>query len=734
MFARMVLPLLGGSPAVWNTTQVFFQTALLAGYGYAHLSASRLGAGRQSWLHLGLMLVPFLVLPLGVSGAGFAHDAAHPILALFALLAASVGVPFFVIASTGPLLQRWFASSGHPRASDPYFLFAAGNLGSLLGLIGYPLLIEPRLKLVDQSALWAAGYGVLMTLTYGCAMALRGSQRRAAAPADSSAGTPEAAGPAPSPRRSRVAGQRPAPRAASDAPLTRARRLRWVLLAAVPSGLSLAVTQHVTTELGSVPLLWVLPLGLYLASFIIVFARGTQPNPRVAALVLPFVAVAIALSQRGRWDEPLFAIVALHLLGLLAAATACHGVLAEDRPSSARLTEYFFWIALGGVIGGAFEALVAPLVFRSVLEYPLLLASAFLLIRPLRAQWSDWTRAATDVVIAGLAAAASLALVIAWSRVPEGPGDGSWVLASAAMAAVLLFWIRRPARFGLALAALLLVNPAEMPRQARLVHEERSFFGVHKVTQYPPDVSVLFSGSTIHGVQDRDPAQRRLPLGYYHPMSPVADALILLAQRPGREVAVVGLGAGSLAAYARPGERWTFFEIDPTVVRIARTPSWFTYLEESPGDVSVVLGDARQSLQREPKGRFDLIILDAYSADVVPVHLLTREALRLYVDRLAPGGALVFHISSRHFDLAPVIANLAADARLTCRLASDRNNDRTAWTRGRLSSTYVAVARRPEDLGVIANDPSWISPATRADVGVWTDDYSSLWKVLKRRG
>ncbi len=735
MLARMVLPLLGGSPAVWNTTMVFFQAALLAGYGYAHLSTSRLGTGRQSWLHLGLMLVPLSVLPLGISQTGLTHGWENPVPWLFALLAGSVGIPFFVIASTGPLLQRWFTTSGHPRASDPYFLFAAGNLGSLVGLVAYPLWIEPRFKLADQSALWAAGYGLLMMLTYACAIALRLSKWRARAGAVGVVSA-EAVAIAPLPKRKR-GGSKQQTRGEEDAaqrPINLTRRLRWMALAAVPSGLVLAVTQHITTDIASVPLLWALPLALYLISFIIVFARGTAPNPRLAAAVLPFVGIAIAVTRRGQWDEPMFAIIGLHLAGLLVAATACHGVLSEDRPSSTRLTEYYFWIALGGVVGGAFDALVAPLIFSSVLEYPLLLGLAFLLIRPLRFQWSGWSRAGTDLVLAALLATASVALVAAWSRVPEGRGDGAWLVASAAMSAVLLLWIKRPARFGLALVALLLANPAEMPRQARLVHAERSFFGVHKVTHYPPNVTVLFSGTTIHGIQDHEPAHRRQPLGYYHPLSPVADALILLGQRHGRQVAVVGLGAGSLAAYARPGESWTFLEIDPTVVRIARTPGWFTYLEESPGDVQVVVGDARQSLQRERTGRFDLIILDAYSSDAVPVHLLTREALQLYLDRLAPHGSLVFHISSRHFDLAPVIANLAADARLVCRLASDRNNDHAEWTRGRLSSTYVVVARRAEDLGVIASDPSWMTPATRPDVGVWTDDYSSLWKVLKRRG
>jgi hypothetical protein len=715
MFARMVLPLLGGSPAVWNTALVFYQSALLAGYAYTHFATTRLGVRRQALLHLALVIAAFWWLPIALPAGASPPTEHSPVLWLLGLLAARIGLPFFVVSATGPLMQKWFAATRHRSARDPYFLYAASNLGSMAGLLSYPVLLEPHLRLADQSRLWGVGFGLLASLTLGCAIVLyrfRGGSGGAAP-----------AGPLPlgADVRRVIA-------------VTPVRRLRWVALAFVPSSLMLGVTTHITTDVAAIPLLWVAPLAVYLLSFILVFASRPPLPHRLMTRLLPPAAILLLIVMEIRVTEPLLTILGLHLVVLFLAAMVCHGELARDRPPAEFLTEFYLWLAVGGALGGVFNALVAPVVFRSVVEYPVAIALACAML-PAKGRIARGTlpRVLDVAVPAGLAAFVLLvAAALRAGGTPLTPPVTFLLLL--ALAIPLLLTTGRPLRFGLAMGALFLASAMALAGRSQLLYQERSFFGVHRVRLAGAGrFHELVHGTTLHGVQSVAPLLCSEPLSYYHRGGSLGAVFAALAPRgAGRSVAVAGLGAGALAAYAEPGERWTFFEIDPAVARIASDPRFFCYLSACPVRPRIVLGDARRSLAATGE-RFDLMILDAYSSDAIPVHLLTREALRLYLDRLAPHGVLVFHLTNRHFDLVPVVARLASDEGLTCRVQrSDRAADFRLRQEGKASATAAVLARTPEDLGPLAADPAWAAPEVPTNARPWTDDFSSLLSVLRR--
>jgi hypothetical protein len=714
MMARMILPLLGGSPAVWNTCMVFFQAALLAGYAYAHAATARLGPRLQFVLHVGLLSLPLLVLPVAIpqSAVGSLPHEASPVLWLLGVLLLSVGLPFFVVSTTAPLLQKWFAGTAHPAARDPYFLYGASNLGSMLALLGYPTLVEPYLSLQQQSWFWAAGYGLLVLLTLGCMAAVW--RTRVSSPREQGL---------PAPNREQAPGR-----------LSVSRRLRWVLLAFVPSSLMLAVTAYLSNDIAAVPLLWVVPLALYLLSFILVFARRpilphawmVRGLPLLAALSTVFILIEA--------PGPIVMLVLVHLLTLFVAAMVCHGELALDRPPAENLTEFYLWMAVGGVLGGVFNSLVAPLLFTGVVEYPLALVLACL-FRPRsssgtespRSRWLDLALPlALGVLMAGLVLG-----VQALDLKPSIP-----VLLLLFGLPVLLWYgtLHRPVRFALGIGALFLAGALYPGIHGRILHRARSFFGVSRVAlSTDGKYHVLVHGGTVHGRQSLDPQRRREPLAYYHRSGPIGQ--VLETFRKGsvkRCVAVVGLGTGSLACYAEGDQRWTFYEIDPVVEQIARDSSYFTYLRDSrAGTQEVVLGDARLRLREARYGDYGLIVLDAFSSDAIPVHLLTREALDLYLSKLAEGGMLAFHISNRYLDLKPALAGLAGDAGVVACARDDLDLTEEEVESGKSGSQWVVMARRKADLGQLASDPRWQPLRTRPGTPVWTDDFSNILGALK---
>jgi spermidine synthase len=717
LFARMVLPLLGGAPSVWNTSLVFYQAALLAGYVYAHVSTRVLGVRRQAIVHVVLLLTPLLVLPIQIRPTWIPPTDASPVPWLLGLLASAVGLPFFAVSTTAPLLQRWFAATRHPAAGDPYFLYAASNAGSFLALLSYPLIVEPLLPLTVQGRWWTIGYVIFVVLVAASAV---GVSRAAPVVADM--------------------------RVITEPVGTRdwlVRRGRWLALALIPSSLMLAVTSHISINVAAVPLLWIVPLSIYLLTFVLVFARRPPPH-RLFLRMLPITALTVTFTFAFKATEPLSFMIALHLVMLFVASMVCHGELARDRPSPERLTEFYLWMAAGGVLGGAFNALLAPILFRSVVEYPLIVVAA-LLIAPLGTLRDSGRVAPTsgecsgisgrlsprllDVVLPAALGVLSIAFVVSLSDVMLTPRT-KYLVAFGLPGLLAFGFSRRPLRFALAVGIIIAVSAVFGDSPGRILHSERTFFGIHRVSVDASETyRQMLHGRTMHGRQSLDPARRSEPIGYFSASGPAGQILQSMRERRPARIAVVGLGSGTLAAHALPGESWTFFEIDPAVERIARDPQWFTYLADSPGTIQVVLGDGRLSLAATT-ARFDLIIVDAYSSEAIPLHLLSRQAFQLYLARLTPRGLLALHISNEHFDLAPVVAALAHDGGLPHRIRLAGQSRPEEFVHGNAPSEWAVIARDPAHLGGLASDPRW-TQAPRTSTIVWTDDHSNVLSALR---
>jgi hypothetical protein len=730
LFAKMALPLLGGTPAVWNTALVFFQAALLLGYLYAHVVGTRLPLNFQLGVHLVVLAAAFLVLPVAIGPGWRNPPESMPLLWLAGLLVVSVGAPFVALSATSPLLQRWFGESGHPAARDPYFLYGASNLGSLLALVAFPLLLEPSLALAEQSDLWTVAY-VLLALLIGAAgcFALYRNRFNDAPP-----------------RVARPAGP------VLGAP-TWTTRLHWLVLAFVPSGLLVAVTTLITTDLVSVPLLWILPLVVYLLTFVLAFAR--RPLLRESWLLAAQAPLLMLTALGATWNATkyFYVVIAVVLATLFTTAMVCHTRLVQRRPPTRHLTEFYVWMSLGGILGSATAALLSPLVFNHVIELPLLCAIAALL-RP-RTDRTDEKQperqfpvAATAVLrdlsfpLAGLA----LVLMLAPRFETEQGATALLLLALIALFAVVftLLSMGRPLRFGLCVGLLALFGAQfSSSVSANVVHRNRTFFGTHMLKVDPEKNYLIFvHGNTVHAAQHRAPSRWRERNTYYHGgtgFGRVWAALDAAGKLPQR-IGAIGLGAGEIACYRKEGQAWTFFEIDPAVAEIAAGGKWFRFLPECAPGARIVIGDGRLTLAREPAAQFDLLVLDAFASDSIPTHLVTREAFQLYLDKLAPGGVMLIHISNRYLDLEPVIDGLARDAKLAARLFF---TDKAALESGfpyRYKSSWIALARDEAALKALTEAfdktaPSpwghWRALANRPGLRLWTDDYSNIVSVLR---
>ncbi len=706
MVARMVLPSLGGAPAVWNTCLVFFQAMLLAGYAYAHGATAWLGVRRHLVAHAALVMLPLLALPFSLSNLAPASGQS-PALWLLLTLLGTIGLPFFVLSTSAAVLQKWYSSTGERDAHDPYFLYTASNFGSFVALLAYPMVVEPTLRLQDQARLWTFGYALLVALTGACAAAVYFRLKADATPPVTSAF-----------RRKETLES-----------ISWARRIRWTALAFAPSSLLLAVTSYMSTDVASAPLLWIVPLSLYLLTFIVAFNQSSAPVRRIAARLAPMLAIVLTLVLIGQMTRPLWLVVPMHLLLFVALAMACHGDLADDRPSASHLTAFYFWIALGGMLGGLFNALAAPLLFKGIAEYPIVLVLACALRArhwTLRRPRAEWIR---DVAFVAAIAAIAIGGVLVNNRF--GSHSRFLILAAAVPALVAFRQQRRPVRFAACIAVLLLSGELVQSPFGRTVYAERTFFGVYRVrVEADQHHRFMFHGTTLHGMQHMDPERSDQPLSYFHRTGPIGQVFSAVpAARAGREIGVVGLGVGSLASYVGPNQHLTFYEIDPAVEAIARNASLFTYLADCGARCGVVIGDARLSLMREPEHRFDFIVLDAFSSDAVPIHLLTREAMQVYTSRLAPGGAIAMHISNMHLALAPVLARVAAAEELAV-LWQREPSTAGSLEVGKFPSEWMVVARRREDLGGLLSDPRWVAPP-RTNAPLWTDDFSNILSVMR---
>ncbi len=711
MFARMVLPWLGGSPSVWNTAMVFYQVVLLAAYGYAHASTRWLGVRRQAAWHLLILLAPLALLPIAIPAGWPPPTQGHPIVWLLGLMLAAVGLPFFAVAATSPLLQKWFASTGHRHAADPYFLYAASNAGSMLALLSYPVWVEWHWRLAQQSRWWMRGFGLLEVLTAACAVCLW----RWSSPSSATKPSP------------------PPPVPGLSDRLAWNRCLRWVLLAFVPSSLMLSVTTYLSSNVAVVPLMWVVPLTIYLLTFILAFARHQIISRQFLSRALPVLLAPLVMTLNMRASEPIGPLTLLHLTAFFVVAALCHTEVAADRPAAAHLTEFYLWISVGGALGGLFNALIAPLVFHSVVEYPLLLVAACLV------GWRAADRSPAGAMLRDCLWPAILTLATAGAllAVRATPLQSSAIVGPCLFGAPTLacyLFSKRPLRFALGIAGFLLIGGLYQTREGQALYATRSFFGVHRVEADPTGrYHLLFHGPILHGLQCLDPDRRREPLAYYARTGPVGQVLADYGRDPSEHIAVVGLGTGTLSCYAQPGQRWTYFEIDPAVLKIASDERFFTFLRDAATPPRIVLGDARLSLAAEPDRQFDLLILDAYSSDAIPIHLVTREALALYLQKLAPGGHLAFHISNTHLDLEPVLADLARDARVACLTREDLAVPKQELAAGKAASVWVVMAPHADDLVQLAHDPRWRPSRGRNPPVIWTDDYSSLLSILRWR-
>ncbi len=721
MVGKMLLPLLGGTPAVWNVCMVFFQMTLLAGYAYAHWIGAHLQARRQVALHLILLGVAFLLLPIAISerAASALAGSSAPAFGLLWTLAAAIGLPFFVLSASSPLLQKWFSQTAHAEAGDPYFLYAASNGGSLLALLAYPALLEPLFRLAQQSRLWTIGFALLGLCFAGCGVVVWRTR--------------PARGAEQVPGGFITQGSPGAMVATKRAPGWR-RKLGWVGLAFVPSSLMLGVTTFLSTDIAAVPLLWVIPLALYLATFILVFARREFVSRWWCARLLPIAALALTFTLMSKATEPAALLCLLHLGFFFLAAMHCHGRLADDRPDSVGLTEYYLLISVGGALGGLFNALLAPLLFTRVLEYPLGILLLCLMrsgASPDAEKPSPWWKHLVAPTGLGLLTGA-LALAVSSSNLST-PQVGSAIVFG--LPVILSFLLsQHPIRFALGLGAIMVGGALYPDPHGRTLYAERDFFGVSRVTLDPAgSFHRLVHGNTIHGRQFIASDRQCEPLAYYHRLGPAGRIFeFYQAQSRVPEVAVVGLGAGALACYARPNERWTVYEIDPAVVRIARNPDCFTYLSRCMNaPLQMVLGDARLRLREAPEGRYGLLVLDAFSSDSIPTHLVTREALELYRSKLAPGGLLAFHISNRNVNLQPVLGDLTGTLGMVCLAWDDTASAPGDVASGREPSHWILMARSSADIAGLEGDNRWERVTPRPGRPVWTDDYSNLLGAFK---
>ncbi|WP_165228218.1 spermidine synthase [Aquisphaera insulae] len=734
MVGKLVLPLLGGTPGVWNTCMVFYQAALLGGYAYAHGGSRRLSFAMQYLLHaLGLGLACGMLpiaLPVDLSPPGAGGLA--PPLWLFGVLAGAAGLPMVCLSATAPLLQRWFSLSGHPRARDPYFLYAASNAGSLVGLLAYPWAIEPWLSLPHQLQAWRFGFGLLAVLILASGGAIARAQRPLRSPPP-----PGGRGPEGSP----VAG---VDSPGHGVPGTNNARgwpalLRWSALAAIPSSWLLGVTTYITTDLAAIPMLWTIPLALYLVTYILAFGKGAGRATSLAIALLPLVAVPLVMILAAGFVHLFW--MPLHLLAFFLGALLCHGRIAATRPPADRATAFYLVIAAGGVLGGLFNALVAPMVFDRLVEYPLAIVLGCLASPGVGAGKTQRSSRSRDLgpildVALPLAVAGLTALLVTGppGLVDTVPGMLGVTLAAGLGVYACITGLRRPRRFAMTAAGVLLASGLAREPGGTVLLRSRDFFGTLRVLDdRAAGAHRLLQGSTLHGQQSLDPALRGEPTAYFARTGPIGDVFAAVASSSSRRTGIVGLGAGTLACYARPDESWTFHEIDPAVPVIAGNAEYFTYLSDARSrgaSIDIVLGDARLRLREAAEAGYRVLVLDAFSSDAVPVHLLTREAIRLYLTKLDPHGLLVFNISNRYLDLDPLMALQAADAGLVCRIRYDVKIDDAERRAGKQPSIWAVMARSDSDLGPIVGDERWRAPTPRAGARPWTDDRSDLASYL----
>lgn len=712
MFGKILLPLLGGSPAVWNTCMVFYQTVLFLGYLYAHYLSTRLNYHRQILVHIGVILLSFLALPVGLPGTVSPPTESNPTFWLLGVLSLSIGLPFFVVSTTAPLIQKWFANVGHHTSDDPYYLYAASNSGSLIALLSYPFLIEPNIGLGSQKSDWSAGFIVLCLFIAGCAWTLWKAQQAKEIAEDS---------------------------VAEDGGLSIYTKLHWLALAFVPSSLLLGLTTFISTDIASVPLLWIIPLTLYLLTFVIVFSKWHDKVHNVMVMAQPVVLLPfLAYSFINPAVLPYWVDLGIHLAAFFLAVMVCHGELARLRPNTRHLTTYYLIMSFAGMLGGMFNTFVAPFIFNAVYEYPLMIVAALLLRPGLKGSISgenkEWLK---QLIIPALLMIFGLVVFLSIDDLPQyldTIGVGLILLAGLTYA-----FRAQPITLALLAGVLIFFTFGLHGLLSNTLYQERTFFGVLSVREsvltneqgQPEKYREFYHGTTKHGAQRQGAEDSRTPLTYFSRLGPIGQLFAEFDKvNSNWEIGIIGLGAGTLACYTKPGQSWAFYELDPLVVDIASNPKYFTYISQCNPKIKMVVGDARLSLEKEPDHKFDLYIVDAFSSDSIPTHLLTQEAIKLYFDKIKPDGILALHITNRHLALKKVLSDHAEKLHLAALIQEFKPQQDIPLV---VATDWVVMARKEETLGVLKQSQlgNWQKMPLYFDIKPWTDDFTNIVTIWK---
>lgn len=722
LFTKMALPALGGAPNVWNTAMVFFQGVLLLGYLYAHLSSKFLPLRAQILCHLTVLGVGLLFLPIAlpINWAAPAHGAAQG-LWLIAMMGVALGAPFFALSANAPLLQRWFSYTGHRTAQDPYYLYAASNLGSILSLLAYPFVIEPALGLTSQSEIWQSIYWVLISFI-ACAGLVTLAWPRVAAK-DQSISSQE-----------------------TSQSIAISKKLGWIGLAFVPSGFMLAVTTHLTTDVTPAPFLWIIPLTLYLLSFVVVFSSFADKVRNLLSVAAPIILIAVAVLA------PLVSSIvilawALHIGVFFVVCLVCHGELAKRRPPTDKLTEFYLIMSFGGVLGGIFTALLAPVLFSGIWEYAIL----FILASYITATFSDVKRALPykKYGILILALVLSTIAIFALNSVSKSFNDSFSIMPAIVIAVTIIALIAYANRyqkviFTLAISCVIMTVPilreSVLDEKSEIIFQDRSFFGVVSVKKLNHSLGVrhnFIHGSTVHNAQLRDDDLQTLPVLYFSLVGPYGDVTAAIrAKTKNPRFAVIGLGAGALACHKRDGEVWNFYEIDPLIAKVARNDKLFSFMNKCAPDAPITIGDGRLSLVAEAESgaeKYDVIFLDAFSSDSIPGHLITREAMMVYRERLNPGGIIMVHTSNRYLDVSSVAIAAAQTLNLDWRAIPFRPTEEQEEQLLAFGADAVVIGDKEVIEAAADGRPLWVKKPANPIVRPWTDDYSNILAAMKAK-
>lgn len=704
LFSKMILPYLGGSPMVWNTAMVFFQGMLLAGYGYAYFCSKIPKISIQVIVHSLLFFIFLVFLPFSINESDIPSNLENPTFWQIGLMFSTIGAPFFILSGCAPLLQRWFSFSSHKDAENPYFLYAASNLGSMTALLSYPFIVEPLFNLSEQSHIWSALYLLLACLiTVSGILTLRNAKQ--------------------SPFKTTISDAN----ATLTAP-TWSKRCLWLVLAFIPSSLMLGVTTYITTDIASLPLLWVLPLAIYVGTFIIAFANKKPFTTDKASLVQVF-ALIVLIACPISISIGFYLILHLAVFGII--TLVLHMRLADAKPTPEHLTEFYFIMSLGGVLGGIFNALLSPVIFNVPWEYSLMIIASAFFINPKKiyAEIID-----KKFLSNGLLAISILGLTVIvfgltfLSTTPNQHTLSAIILIL--MAVYLLFIWDKRMLFACSILIILLIRPFHVNYDnSENIFETRSFFGSKSVISHTNYLGMQ-SGTTLHGIQFKDEDKKTIPTTYYNIETANGQAFEDLHKRVrSPKVAAIGLGTGTIACSIEDNENFDYYEIDPVVIDMSIKYKFFTFLDKCTENPRIFIGDGRLKIQDRDDHYYDAIFIDAFSSDSIPVHLITEEAVKLYLQKLDEDGIIIFHISNRHIDLLPVLATIANALDISHVYNFTKSTTEEQKTGQQLPTKTVVIAKKPDVLSGL-RDIGWTNEGEIGPQFHWTDNYANIISTL----